>query len=659
MLLQSITFHNYRQFKGSQTISFSTDPNKNVTVIIGQNTFGKTTIVQAFIWCLYGNVDFKNKKMLNAEVRHQLESKAAGSSEYASVIIRLNHNGVNYLIERKENNTVKSLKQIEINEKFTIYECDEHGNTLPISGTSYDEIVNNILPENLSDYFFFWGERIETLSERSNLTDAVKQFLGLDTLASCIKHLEMATRKMTKEMPASGDKEISEIKEQINISERAIDKYKMEATEAEKNANYYAEKSLELFNILTTSENKELSARQDKYKEKSSQLEAKRNSLDVAKRAFNQHFNDSKNYVYYLSNTNEEKAVKLLKNHPEPTIGWKHIDVNVINEIIKRGECICGTKIENGSDLFNHLIDQKKIVAPNVTGGVINSFIEEAERRESFNANYHRLIHDDYKKIVDLKDEILELELEVESLWKVISDKTDMKTIKKKYDESLENHTSYQVKLESLQQKINDCIDDIGRYESRIQSLSSKNKKLLKYSRQLELTKSLLNLISKQYKENESELKEKLTEYVNKDFEKVYNGERRITIDDKYVSHPLALVGDKWVETSTTPGLETVKNFAYITGLVRCAKEKISGDESETVANPNTYPLVLDAPFSQADEKHVPAICDLIANVAEQIILVVMEKDWEYAKSVLDSKTGKYYSLEKVTETHSNIKEVE
>ncbi len=81
MLLQSITFHNFRQFKGNQTIVFSTDPDKNVTVIIGQNTFGKTTIVQAFIWCLYGDVDFKNKRMLNAEVRHELVNKASGSSE--------------------------------------------------------------------------------------------------------------------------------------------------------------------------------------------------------------------------------------------------------------------------------------------------------------------------------------------------------------------------------------------------------------------------------------------------------------------------------------------------------------------------------------------------------------------------------------------------
>ena len=58
MLIKSITLNNFRQFKGKQTLEFSTDTEKNVTVLLGDNTFGKTTILQAFNWCLYGVADF-------------------------------------------------------------------------------------------------------------------------------------------------------------------------------------------------------------------------------------------------------------------------------------------------------------------------------------------------------------------------------------------------------------------------------------------------------------------------------------------------------------------------------------------------------------------------------------------------------------------------
>lgn len=41
MLIHSISMHDFRQFKGTQTLSFSCDKEKNVTVLLGDNTFGK------------------------------------------------------------------------------------------------------------------------------------------------------------------------------------------------------------------------------------------------------------------------------------------------------------------------------------------------------------------------------------------------------------------------------------------------------------------------------------------------------------------------------------------------------------------------------------------------------------------------------------------
>ena len=46
MILKKIKFHNFRPFIGDQTIDLSSeDKEKNVTVILGSNTFGKTTYV--------------------------------------------------------------------------------------------------------------------------------------------------------------------------------------------------------------------------------------------------------------------------------------------------------------------------------------------------------------------------------------------------------------------------------------------------------------------------------------------------------------------------------------------------------------------------------------------------------------------------------------
>ena len=47
MLLKSLKLKDFRQFKGEQSVVFSTDPEKNVTIIMGENGSGKTTLLRA------------------------------------------------------------------------------------------------------------------------------------------------------------------------------------------------------------------------------------------------------------------------------------------------------------------------------------------------------------------------------------------------------------------------------------------------------------------------------------------------------------------------------------------------------------------------------------------------------------------------------------
>ena len=56
MKFTGITMKNFMRYKGLNTIEFSCAPDKNVTVVLGDNTVGKTTIAQAFRWGLYGAV---------------------------------------------------------------------------------------------------------------------------------------------------------------------------------------------------------------------------------------------------------------------------------------------------------------------------------------------------------------------------------------------------------------------------------------------------------------------------------------------------------------------------------------------------------------------------------------------------------------------------
>lgn len=100
MLIKSLRMKNFRQYKGTTETHFSCDADKNVTVILGDNTFGKTTLLQAFNWCLYGKANFSNDKcLLNYDVSLQMKN---GEQETVEVEITLLHNGAEYIITRTQ-----------------------------------------------------------------------------------------------------------------------------------------------------------------------------------------------------------------------------------------------------------------------------------------------------------------------------------------------------------------------------------------------------------------------------------------------------------------------------------------------------------------------------------------------------------------------------
>ena len=98
MIIKELKMCNFRQYVGEQLIEFSTDPDKNVTVLIGINTSGKTTIIRAFEWCLYGKNGFDDQVLLNSEVRSNMN---VGDTQETWVSVAFSFNDRVYTLKRK------------------------------------------------------------------------------------------------------------------------------------------------------------------------------------------------------------------------------------------------------------------------------------------------------------------------------------------------------------------------------------------------------------------------------------------------------------------------------------------------------------------------------------------------------------------------------
>ena len=55
MILKKLVLDNFRQYLGRQEIVFASQKQKNVTIIHGENGFGKTCFLNALLWGFYGS----------------------------------------------------------------------------------------------------------------------------------------------------------------------------------------------------------------------------------------------------------------------------------------------------------------------------------------------------------------------------------------------------------------------------------------------------------------------------------------------------------------------------------------------------------------------------------------------------------------------------
>ena len=213
--------------------------------------------------------------------------------------------------------------------------------------------------------------------------------------------------------------------------------------------------------------------------------------------------------------------------------------------------------------------------------------------------------------------------------------------------------------IRALQNTITDC-------DRQINSLAAQCKHNDLIRREIEYATAVYNWFRDAYDKQEKEVKKDLLESVNKIFQQMYHGSRQVTIDDNYHIQLTTEVGDEKISTDESKGLEAVKNFSFIAGLVELARKKarkVEGNplfDEPDIFTTEPYPIVMDAPFSNVDEIHINNIAHLLPEIAEQVILIVMKKDWAYAEKTMGTRVGASYYIEKInnSDTYSTIRRV-
>lgn len=657
MLLKSLYIKNFRQFKGETTVDFACDKEKNVTIILGDNTFGKTTLLQTFNWCLYDFVVFDKDSRPDFLLNHELAATMQyGSKETVEVQITLIHNYTQYTIRRSQEYIWNKREVHGERSKVTMsYKPLNADGQTEIRDQYIENAVNEILPKNLSNYFFFDTERVRDVSNRQDVSESVKGLLGLTALDNTMKHIGSKTSKTTVlgklygSMDNDGNKKATEALERINSTQarKTVIAEQLETLKTQL-TDYEAEKE-RLHGIIK--DNQSTASMQERVISLERMIRNETDALEQLYAKFVTEFNNSA--LTFFAKPLMARANEFLKEAQVDDKGIKDMTDQSIYDILKRKVCICGTPLEEGSHAHEEVKKQLSYLPPESIGTSIRNFKDKIDIYDYTNRNYFLNLKSRYEDIFRMKNRIQEWTDEVTDTSEKIRGKDDMKKYAEKLSDVKVRLKEFNDKRERLIREDESCNNDIERYQKVYDSLvavSSKNKSIMTNIRYAE---EILEWISKTYKEKEFDIREKLEGKVNATFNKIYHGQRRVKINEKYQVSLLTLVAEQEMVTGESEGLNRVKNFAFIAGLVELAKEKITtvAGELKLDLSSEPYPLVMDAPFSNADATHTTNISKVLPEVAEQVIMFVMEKDWRYAEPVMSYRVGTKYLLKKKTDT--------
>lgn len=661
MLLKSLLMKNFRQFKGEQKILFASDGEQNVTMIMGDNGTGKTTLAQAFTWCLYGETSFEDKILL---CKSTSATMSPTSVESVRAELVLEHCKIEYTIiteqhyQKDLNGALKPFGQLT----RTIAFKKSNGSQDYIKQSDIDLRLKEILPKELAKYFFFDGERIGNMSKEirrgrsQEFAGAVRSLLGLNAYTSALDHLG-GRRKITvlksysNSYDDKSDSKISEYGHIIYACELEIESIDQRLTEIDAEIKIAQNKCSELSERILKNKDSETLAT------KKTELGSKINELEITKSA---QVGKIKHFFYthapsFFAKKMMRDALDSLSKMDKLNKDVPNINDETIQYILAQKKCICGADVIAGNEAFKSLNDLLDYIPPKSVGNMIGEFVNSCEDKSRGVSFFFDDFSDKYKifrqlgsDISDSNDEFMKLEARIGALEKVGRLQADLS----RYENDI-------LKLEDekniITLKKGGLENERKKAESSRSNLTSKDEANRKIKIYEAYAKYMFDTLNNEYSDEETRIRTQLQDTVNDLFRKIYNGGFSLSIDEKYNIQinviDQAKDNAEDVETSSAQSISII--FAFISGVIKMARASQQAEEKMLISEP--YPLVMDAPLSAFDKKRIKTVCEVLPAVAEQVIIFIKDTDGDLAEENLGHKIGKRYTFNKKNEFEVTI----
>jgi DNA sulfur modification protein DndD len=195
---------------------------KPIIIFGGKNGTGKTTLLEAFKICLFGN-SFKGRKIPNGDyikhVRSRLHRASDGSkAASASITMEFDYARAgfvdSYIVKRSWTST-----DVDIAESLDIQKNNQP--LTEVNKEQWQDFLMEIIPPGLSTLFFFDGEKIQNLArgqgENQHIMESMNSLLGIDLIERLKTDIKLYSAKESLTEKSAFEKKLVECENKIRL----------------------------------------------------------------------------------------------------------------------------------------------------------------------------------------------------------------------------------------------------------------------------------------------------------------------------------------------------------------------------------------------------------------------------------------------------------
>lgn len=653
MILERLVIRNFRQFKGEHEIIFSDNREKNVTLIHAENGFGKTTLLNAILWALYGykglTPDFEGKdQLIHNGLAHSYRNKP--NELEAMVHLTFKHDGGRYMLSRALN---LAEQKVDPKKDRMSLETLRDGQTFNLDRAQHR--IQAIIPEGISKFLFFNGERIDELGldkNRGQVTEAIHQMLGLNLLQRAIEDLnhQNVRGKFRKDLADKTSDEKRDLIDQQANEESKREQAQTKLTTAQKEIEAIDNEIVTIeAKLAANKETHELQAKRAQLQRQKDELSARADG--VSKRLAKLIAEDG--YTLFTTELVAKgkaimKDLRAKNQIPAPVID------TFLQQLLDEGTCICERCLEPGSAEYE-AVKKKLSDAPNQD---FNNAVSQLDHAVGILEGVAETTRDNLQQLTRERAELTQrtraIEGELEDIHQKVGSKDDEKV--KELEESRRKKALKRDELTSrcgsLKKEIEITGEAIAKLQNRIRKMEDRQEKAMQAQRRVDAVEECSRVVTELLQAETEELRPLLNDEISEHFSKIIDRDYRAELSEDFDLRIRSWIGDEDDErveqdVALSTGQRQVKLLVFIASLLSLAKRRSEIPTILRGLSGSEYPLVTDAPFGNISVFR-EGISRWVPNLAPQvtILLTPSQYDGDVEKALRETgRVAKRYYL--------------